>query len=117
MNTLQLHLSPITSTKLHFSHELTLCFLSPERPLFLASFVFVDFACFASSSHVSLGTIPYLCLSLGVLAPARAILQTTQEPEPERPRAVCILIRIDTSYSLSCLNYCYLFKPGSPTMN
>ena len=63
----------------------------------------MNLACLATFSHASFGTIPYPCLSLGVLAPARAILQTTQEPEPEQPHAIYMFIRVGT---FNNLNFC-----------
>ena len=68
----------------------------------------------ATFSDVSFGTIPYPCLSLGVLAPARAILQTTQVPEPERSHTIYMFIRVGTFDSL---NFCQTLKPKQLAIN
>ena len=55
----------------------------------------------ATFSHGSFDAVPYPCLFLGVLAPARAILQTPQVPKSERSHAIYISIRVGTFDSLN----------------
>ena len=114
VKTQQLQFSSVTCTQLHAFPELASCLTFSERiPILCVPWLMnLDYP--ATFSHVPFDTVPYPCLFLGVLAPARAILQTPQVPKSERPYAIYTSIRVGTFDSL---NLCQLHKPKQLAIN